>query len=81
MPSSILKNKKYKRINAAYSFYNIGTTVDKTKLMRNALILAKAQDFDVFNCLDILGNDETFKELIFHKGSGNLHFYLYNWNI
>jgi len=56
LPSSVLQSKKYDAINAAYCFYNVATTVTQQKLMKNALILAKANDFDVFNALDILDN-------------------------
>jgi glycylpeptide N-tetradecanoyltransferase len=81
LPSSILKSRKYKTIHAAYSYYNVGTTETFSTLMRNSLILAKLQDFDVFNALDILDNKKAFEELIFHSGSGNLNYYIYNWNI
>lgn len=35
--------------------------------------------FDVFNCLDLLGNDVFIGDLKFGKGDGNLHYYLYNY--
>jgi len=35
--------------------------------------------FDVFNCLDLMDNEDFLKELKFGKGDGNLYYYLYNW--
>lgn len=49
--------------------------------MRNALIVAKQKNFDVFNALDILDNENVLKELKFGVGDGNLHYYLYNWRV
>jgi glycylpeptide N-tetradecanoyltransferase len=81
LPSSILKHEKHKLLKVAYSFYNVAKTVSLEELMRNALIIAKQNDFDVFNALDILENDQFLKELKFGIGDGNLHYYLYNWRI
>lgn len=49
--------------------------------MRNALVLAKQKDFDVFNALDIMENESYLKELKFGIGDGNLHYYFYNWRV
>lgn len=48
--------------------------------VNDALILAKSLDFDVFNALNILGNDECLNELKFGIGDGQLQYYLYNWS-
>jgi len=79
LPSSILKSPKHTKLNAAYSWYNVATTNDLTDLMRDSLILAKNQGFDVFNCLAIHDNQTFLKDLKFGAGDGNLQFYLYNW--
>eukprot|EP01012_Entosiphon_sulcatum_P001075 TRINITY_DN10192_c0_g1_i1.p1 TRINITY_DN10192_c0_g1~~TRINITY_DN10192_c0_g1_i1.p1 ORF type:complete len:399 (+),score=69.82 TRINITY_DN10192_c0_g1_i1:48-1244(+) len=79
LPSTIIGNPKYNQLKAAYSYYNVATTVDLTKLMNDALILARQQDFDVFNALDIMENKEFLKELKFGIGDGHLQYYLYNW--
>jgi len=50
-----------------------------TQIYREALILAKIQKFDVFNCLDIMNNAEMLEELKFGSGDGTLHYYLYNY--
>ena len=81
LPSSILKHEKHKLLKVAYSYYYVANTVSLEDLYRNALILAKKEDFDVFNALDILDNEEVLKDLKFGVGDGNLHYYLYNWRI
>lgn len=79
LPSSIIKNPKYKTLNAAYSFCNAPMKTPYVELMRDALILAKNNDFDVFNALDLAENHKFFKDLHFLIGDGMLHFYVYNW--
>eukprot|EP00557_Chaetoceros_sp_GSL56_P006154 CAMPEP_0176493910 /NCGR_PEP_ID=MMETSP0200_2-20121128/9797_1 /TAXON_ID=947934 /ORGANISM="Chaetoceros sp., Strain GSL56" /LENGTH=400 /DNA_ID=CAMNT_0017891597 /DNA_START=74 /DNA_END=1277 /DNA_ORIENTATION=+ len=77
--SSIQKNEHHSHLRAAYSFYNVATTVDLEDLMRNALILAKQEDMDVFNALEQMKNKDFFDALKFGKGDGMLQYYLYNW--
>jgi len=79
LPSTIIGNQTYKTLKAAYSYYNIATTVPLVNLVRDALVFAKKDGFDVFNCLDIMENETFLKDLKFGKGDGNLHYYLYNW--
>lgn len=79
LPSSILGHPNHKILKAAYSYYNVATSVSLEQLMNDALIFAKKEKFDVFNCLDIMQNETFLKELKFGKGDGNLQFYLYNW--
>ncbi|KAF1776460.1 Myristoyl-CoA:protein N-myristoyltransferase, conserved site [Phytophthora cactorum] len=43
------------------------------------LIMAKKDDFDVFNALSLMDNMEFLKELKFGPGDGDLMYYLYNW--
>ena len=40
--------------------------------MRDLLILAKQEDFDVFNALDVMENESFLKELKFGIGDGRL---------
>jgi glycylpeptide N-tetradecanoyltransferase len=78
LPSSILHHND--TLRAAYSFYNVATTVSLTELMRDALILAKTEcDADVFNALDLMENTDFLEALKFGKGDGNLQYYVYNW--
>jgi len=39
------------------------------------------ENFDVFNCLDVLHNKEVFADLTFKIGSGKLNYYLFNWRL
>ncbi|TFJ87260.1 hypothetical protein NSK_001592 [Nannochloropsis salina CCMP1776] len=77
--STVIDNTAYPSLNAVYSFYNVATTMSLTSLMREALILAKQRDVDVFNALDLMENQLFLKELKFGHGDGVLHYYLYNW--
>lgn len=81
LPSSILRNDKHKLLKVAYSYYNVPGAHSLTDLMKDALVLAKNSDFDVFNALDIMDNEEFLQELKFGVGDGNLHYYFYNWRI
>jgi len=80
LPSTIIGNPKHSHLNAAYSFYNVATSVDLVTLMKDALILAKYDEgMDVFNALRQMDNGEVLNELKFGIGDGNLNYYLYNW--
>jgi glycylpeptide N-tetradecanoyltransferase len=81
LPSSILRNPKYNQLRAAYSYYNVATSVPMKDLIQDALILATSENFDVFNCLNIMNNADFLKDLKFSQGDGNLHYYLYNWRL
>lgn len=79
LPSSILGNEKHSILKAAYSYWNVATTVTFSELMYDALIYAKQHDFDVFNALNVMENENFLKELKFGIGDGFLQYYLYNW--
>ena len=79
LPSSILQHEDHKKLKAAYSFFNINTTLTVKEIMKCALILAKNADFDVFNCLNIMHNEEAFEDLLFGKGGGKLKYYFWNF--
>ncbi len=49
--------------------------------MNDALILAKKYKFDVFNALTLLDNTLFLEEQKFGAGDGQLHYYLYNYNM
>lgn len=69
----------HKVLKAAYSFYNVSTKTPWMDLMTDALISAKQLNFDVFNALDLMDNNEFLEPLKFGVGDGNLQYYLYNW--
>ena len=79
LPSTVLKSSDYDKINACFAYYNVATSVDMTELMRNAVILAQIDGFDVYNCLNIMDNQEVFEELKFGRGSGSLQYYFFNY--
>ena len=79
LPSTIMNNPKYNGMKAAYSYYNVVTSVKWEEIMYDALILAKKRNFDVFNALDVMENSIFLKELKFKIGDGHLQYYLYNW--
>jgi glycylpeptide N-tetradecanoyltransferase len=79
LPSSVINNSKHDHIYAAYSYYNVAdASTSLTDLMDDALFLAKIEDIDVFNCLDVMENHEFLQPLKFGAGDGNLRYYLYN---
>jgi glycylpeptide N-tetradecanoyltransferase len=41
---------------AAYSYYSVPKKHSMIELMKDALVLAKKKNFDVFNALDIMEN-------------------------
>merc|ERR1712128_147437 len=77
LPSTVVNNKQYDKLNAAYCYYNVSSRL--TALMKDMLTVAKQQDFDVFNALDSMDNSEFLKPLKFGEGDGSLNYYLYNW--
>ncbi|CAN8076906.1 unnamed protein product, partial [Agarophyton chilense] len=80
LPSSVINHPVHKTLNAAYAFCIVPSSVSIQQLIGDALILARANGFDVFNALDLAHNAQFFDHLKFHKGDGTLNYYLYNWN-
>lgn len=79
LPSTILGNAKHSVLRAAYSFYNVATSVTIQELMGDCLVMAKKEGQDVFNALDVMENKEFLQGLKFGVGDGHLKFYIYNW--
>jgi len=79
LPSTVMNHPNHSSIKAAYSFYNVSTATPWVDLMGDALVLAKRENFDVFNALDLMENGEFLEKLKFGIGDGNLQYYLYNW--
>ncbi|TPX35754.1 hypothetical protein SmJEL517_g01935 [Synchytrium microbalum] len=79
LPSTVIGNPIHTHINAAYLFYYVPKEGNSLNLIRDALIMAKKADFDVFNCLDLMQNEVALNELKFGKGDGSLNYYLYNY--
>ncbi|KAH7402569.1 glycylpeptide N-tetradecanoyltransferase-like protein [Pyrenochaeta sp. MPI-SDFR-AT-0127] len=91
LESTVIGHKKHSTIKAAYLFYYATEVAfEKEKdslklkqrlnlLMKDALILAKKADFDVFNALTLLDNPLFLEEQRFGAGDGSLHYYFYNY--
>lgn len=82
--SSVLNDPHHDKIYAAYAFYNFvqGNEATRMKLlMRDSLILAKSNNFDVFNMTEVLKHKLVKEDLMFKPGDGRLAHYLYNWRL
>jgi glycylpeptide N-tetradecanoyltransferase len=77
LPSSILRHND--TLYSVYSYYNVATSVPLVDLMKDALVLAKGLEYDVFNALDLMDNAEFLEPLKFGLGDGFLQYYIYNW--
>ncbi|KAI9826743.1 MAG: glycylpeptide N-tetradecanoyltransferase [Sarea resinae] len=92
LESSVIGNKKYDNVRAAYLFYYATETAFEgdgkdmaalkkrlNELVHDALILAKQANFDVFNALTLLDNPLFLEQQKFGAGDGQLHYYLFNY--
>ncbi|KAL2914677.1 glycylpeptide N-tetradecanoyltransferase [Polyrhizophydium stewartii] len=84
LPSAVIGKSAHSHINAAYLFHYAPSDLgagDKRlqQIIYDALILAKAASFDVFNCIEFMDNAKFIEPLKFGRGNGDLHFYLYNY--
>ncbi|GLC41027.1 hypothetical protein PLESTB_000951000 [Pleodorina starrii] len=81
LPSSILGHPQHTELKAAYLYYTVATSVPLRQLVSDAMILAAARGYDVFNALDLMHNETFLRDLKFGQGDGQLHYYLYNWRL
>ena len=80
LPSTVISHPVHSSIKAAYSYYSYATKpITLVELIRDALIMAKNMDYDVYNALDLMENKQFLEELKFGIGDGDLQYYLYNW--
>jgi glycylpeptide N-tetradecanoyltransferase len=77
--SPVLKNDKNDYINVAQLFYYTSVNEPQYSLIKNMLIVARNNNMDVFNAMDIMENSNILKELGFEAGNNVLFYYLYNW--
>jgi glycylpeptide N-tetradecanoyltransferase len=69
-------------IRTAYGYYFVPGELTTTDLITEALGYASQQGYDCFNMLDVAGNDtKTLWDLKFTPGTGDLHYYLFNWKL
>nr|ADI46941.1 NMT1m [Volvox carteri f. nagariensis] len=81
LPSSILGHPQHTELKAAYLYYTVANSVPLRQLVSDAMVLAAARGYDVFNALDLMHNEAFLRELKFGQGDGQLHYYLYNWRL
>lgn len=82
--SHVLNHEKYNKIHIAYASYCVAAGNDQTNLktlFKDALILAKQDNFDVFNVTEVMQHKRVLEDLMFKVGDGKLHHYLYNWKV
>ena len=82
--SQVLNHEVHKEINAAYAFYNFAKDNDKERmkaLIKDLLIIAKQEGFDVFNMTEVLNHGCIQTDLMFKQGDGRLAHYFYNYRI
>lgn len=79
LPSTVMTNPKHNNLFAAYSYYNVATSMPFQDLCKDALILARNVGIDVFNGLDLMDNKSAFEKNLFGIGDGYLQYYIYNW--
>ena len=69
---------------AAYAYYNFAKDNDPDRLkmlIKDLLIIAKREEFDVFNMTEVLNHGCIQDDLMFKPGDGRLAHYFYNWRI
>lgn len=81
LPSTVMTTDKHETLNACYSFYNVGEKTGWVNFMKDMLIMARQEDFDVYNALECMHNEQFLEELKFGAGDGELKYYLYNWMV
>ena len=60
-------------VKQVYALYVVGDVYN------DAFVLARNQGYDVFNTLDIGQKSSNLEKLKFLKGTGCVHYYLFNW--
>lgn len=64
-----------------YCVAHQNSTERLTKLFKDMLILAKKENFDVFNLTEVMQHKRVLEDLMFRVGDGHLKHYFYNWNL
>jgi glycylpeptide N-tetradecanoyltransferase len=76
IPSTVLNQDTHNCVNGAYSFYHFHPKDNALDMYRNMIYFAKNTGHDVLNTLSAIPVDPTLR---FVKGTGELHYYLFNW--
>lgn len=80
----MLDHPKHDRLNIAYAMYTVahGNTDERlTEVFKDLLVLAKKENFDVFNLTEVMQHKRVVEPLHFKVGDGHLKHYFYNWNL
>ena len=77
LPSLIKNNNK--QINTAYLYYYTTTNTSLLLLLSDLLVVAKADQMDMLNMLNIMDNSSMIESLKFKEGTGILNYNIYNW--
>ena len=72
LPSSVIGHSRHTHLYAGYLYYYVTDTVPFAQLVEDALILARNVGIDVFNCLDLMQNQDVIQLHKFQQGDGNL---------
>lgn len=81
LPYKVLSPNKYKYINAGYLYYHTCSKNTFYMLLKNILIIAKKNNIDTFNVLNIMDHKHVLDTFGFNKGTGTVNYYIYNFSI
>lgn len=77
----VKKDNNYDKINSGYLYYYTSNYETPYRLIKNMLIVARDEHLSVFNCNNIMENNDILRELNFVEGGSKLNYYLYNWKV
>ena len=79
--NSMVLSQPGEEVKTGYLYYYTAMNHSITWLFRNLLVAVKDREFDVFNILDLMENQELIDTNMFLKGTGKLQYYMYNWKL
>ena len=60
LPSTVIGHAKHRTLNAAYSFYNVATTVRKDAVSSACAVLSDGYRYDILKKFDNIGLSNVF---------------------
>jgi glycylpeptide N-tetradecanoyltransferase len=82
LPSTIIGDAVHTEVRAAWGYYFVPGRLTMAQLINEAVGWAAKAGYDVFNILDVMGHTpQTLWETKFTPGTGDLHYYFFNWKI
>jgi glycylpeptide N-tetradecanoyltransferase len=79
LSTQIFNHHHFKDVKKAYIYHYFHFETPLKILFDNSLYFLQKDNIDMISCLEQMNNNDLFDKL-FHKTSGCLHFYLFNWN-